>query len=490
MKKSTKVICIISGVLFAAAALYLIGAVTLPSLGLEFRFWVDSLGKLHCMIVVPLWIVGLGIWKLWQIFRGDYGGNWILRWLAVLCGGVAAVISMAWFFLAFLIIAFNTDHDYYVGGGMLSVEKGGFPGPTSYYIYERVGLFLRRKSSLTDQSAVAYLEEKYKREFYAAESDNITCYVDVERPDVTVDVQFTVGEMRDNYPQMLADHYLQEGYQALGLEWESQWIQTGTDIKRFCLMMDSEEDCRTFGEDVYHLIQYALQQDSLLEEYKVSLFYSSKEYEDQYMQISFGKYKSWEDLSTQDYPTDLSKITHLIYLQYSVMRANKANEGHEAQESNQENQIAQPSDSYANSEQPTPEPTPQMTTREMAEAEFPDQCQAAEAIWDSELKDLGYDYEPGFNAKGNLVIWLGSMPSDNLQSIETESNYYLTYDRESKNGNCYLFVLSEVPEGKGLNDAYLREFYACEKKTLKVVAGNKTSWGQPGCEEYQKITGE
>lgn len=66
----------------------------------------------------------------------------------------------------------------------------------------------------------------------------------------------------------------------------------------------------------------------------------------------------------------------------------------------------------------------------------------------------------------------------------------MTYDRESKNGNCYLFVLSEVPEGKGLNDAYLREFYACEKTTLKVVAGNKTSWEQAGCEEYREITGE
>ena len=41
-----------------------------------------------------------------------------------------------------------------------------------------------------------------------------------------------------------------------------------------------------------------------------------------------------------------------------------------------------------------------------------------------------------------------------------------------------------------MNDAYLREFYACEKDTLKVVAGNKTSWVQVGSTEYREITGE
>lgn len=488
MKKSTKTICIISAILFWMAVMYLVGAATLPSFGLEYRFWVDSLGKLLCMQVIPLWLIGLGIRALWSRFHGKSAARWLIR----LLGAVAGIAYLGWWFLTFLFIVFNTNEERYLGGGMLSVVVSSIPNPTSYDLYERVGLFFRRDSSLTQEAAVNFLEEKYKREFFPVETDDAVFFADMERPDVTVKVKFVNGEIQDDYPQSLADHYLLEGWQTMGLNWKYQFMPTDSDRERFCPTLDTYKDCTAFAEDVYNLVEYVLQQDALLKKYDVCLFYTSTEYEGDYACLRFGKYKDWKKLSTREYGPDIKKMSVMILWGYDSMRLRDfygQRDNDQAADSVTDGMSASnPIPEFT--PQPTPEPTPQLTEREMAEGEFPDQCEAAEAIWNAELKDLGYEYEPGFNAKGNLVIWLGKLPSDNLRSDTEESNYYLTYDRESKNGNCYLFVLSEEPEGSGLNNVYLREFYACEKETLKVVAGNKTGWAQPGCKEYREITGE
>lgn len=486
MKKSTKTICIISAILFWMAAIYLVGAATLSSFGLEYRFWVDSLGKLLCMQVIPLWLIGLGIWALWSRFQGKSAARWLIR----LLGAVAGIVYLGWWFLTFLYIVFNTNEEHYLGGGMLSVVISNIPNPTSYDLYERVGLFFRRDSSLTQEAAVNFLEEKYKREFFPVETDDTILFADMERPDVTVEVRFINGEIQDDYPQTLADYYLLEGWQTMGLNRKYQFLQTDSNRERFCIILDKREDCTAFAEDTYNLVQYVLKQDSLLKKYDVCLFYTSTEYEGDYVRLHFGRDKDWEQLSTMEYGSDIKKMAQVLIWGYDSMRLRDT---YEKLENAQADGSVTDGMSDSNPKPkltPQPSPTPQRTEREMAEGEFPDQCKAAEAIWNAELKDLGYEYEPGFNAKGNLVIWLGKLPADNLQSDTEESNYYLTYDRESKNGNCFLFVLSEVPEGNGLNDAYLREFYACEKETLKVVAGKKTGWAQPGCEEYREITGE
>lgn len=486
MEKSTKIVCIIVSVfLFGLAALYLTGAALLSSYELEYRFWVDSLGKFFCLIVIPLWLIGLGIWALWHHFRGNSAAEWLIK----LFGIVAAVFFVGWCWLAVIIMVFSTKEEHYVGGGMLSVVVDSYPNPTSYSIYQRVGVFFRRKSSLTKENVLDYLAEKYQREFYPAETDDEVFFVDAEKNDVRVKVKYINGSIQDDYPQSLADHYLQEGWQALGLNWEYQFRKTNADRERFCLMLNGEEDCAAFAKDAYDLVQYALEQDSLLKQYYVCLFYSAAEYQEAYGQLDFGSYKSWEKLSPEDYDTDLAKVTQLIIWEYSAMRLRDL---YKSQESDPENQgfQADESSSGVNTISSEPSPEPQKTDREIAEEVFPDQCKAAEAIWNTQLKDIGYDYEPDINTKGNLVIWLGKLPADNLQSTSAESNYYLTYDRESKNGNCYIFVLSEEPETSSLSGAYLREFYACEKGTLKVVAGNKTGWGQAGCAEYREITGE
>lgn len=487
MRKSTKIICIISSLLFALAVLYLTGAAVLPTMGLEYRFLVSCIGKTLLIIVTPLWLIGLLFWKLFQIYDANTKGGGLIRFFS----GIMAILYLCWCWLASLFIVLSSNEETDLGGGILSVVIEGFPNSTSYKIYESVGPFFRRKSSLTQETAIHFLMDKYKRDFYPIEDDELMICADAEMPDVTVEVRFINGRIQDDYPQALADYYLQEGCLMLEINREYKFVETHEimDRERFCLILTGAKDCAAFAEDAYQLAQYALEQDSLLEDYDVSLCYSSAEYEDEYGRLHFGKHKTWESLSYQFYETDVARINQYLIWEYSTIRI------HAAEKARQEALGSDPNASASQSNSPlqpdlTPQPTPQKTNREIAEEAYPEQCEAAKAIWNAELKDLGYNYEPNLNNRENLVIWLGKLPSENLQNAETESNYYLTYDRESKNENCYLFILSEVPEGKSFNDAYLREFYACEKKTLKIVAGNKTSWEQSGCEEYRKITGE
>lgn len=487
MKRISKIQIIISCFLFGLAALYLTGAAVLPTMGLEYRYWVSCIGKTLLIILIPLWLIGLVFWKLFQIYKANTVGGGLVRFFS----GIVVVLYLCWCWLACIFIVLSSNEDIDLGGGILSVVIEGFPNSTSYKIYESVGPFFRRDSSLTQETAIRFLTDKYKRNFYPVENDELIICADAETPGVTLEVRFINGRIQDDYPQALADYYLQEGWLALELNREYKFVETQeiTDRERFCLILTEEKDCAAFAEDAYQLIQYALKQDALLEDYDVRLFYSSDEYEDEYGYLRFGRYKTWESLSYQLYGTDVAKITQYLILEYSTMRIHAAERAKQEAQGSDLNTSASQGITSQQSDL-TPQPTPQKTDREIAEEAYPEQCEAAKAIWNAELKNLGYNYEPNLNNGGNLVIWLGKLPSENLQNDETKSNYYLTYDRESKNGNCYLFVLSEVPDGRSLNDAYLREFYACEKTTLKVVAGSKTSWEQAGCAEYREITGE
>lgn len=487
MKKTTRNIVIVSGVLLWMVLLYLAGGFLLSFLGLEYRFWVDSLGKCLCILALPAWGIGVAIWKLWQRFQGHRAGKWLVR----LIGGVAVCLGLAWSYFGTLLAIALSKADYSLGGGLVSVVEASFFVPTEYAVYESVDPFFRREITLTPERIAAYLTDKYQREFYPVEEGGETRYVEAGREGIRIAVEFTGRELCEDYPQASADAYLAEGWQALGLEWRSFILETGQGEEHFCMVLNDEKNVNAFGEDVYRLIQYTLEQQPALEKYDVSVYLAARRYYGQWFTVGFGSNRTWEDLSTRHYKYDYAKVTQLVKWGVDSVRI-KTHQGRTAMRE-EISDVAVRNEERAELACQAPAgqaALPEPTQRELVETEFPEQCRAAEAIWEAALKDAGYGYEPGANAKGNLVIWLGKLPADNLQSDSAESDYYLTYDRESQNGSCYLFVLSEVPEGYGMNDAYLREFYACEKDTLKVVAGNKTSWVQVGSAEYREITGE
>ena len=70
----------------------------------------------------------------------------------------------------------------------------------------------------------------------------------------------------------------------------------------------------------------------------------------------------------------------------------------------------------------------------------------------------------------------------------------LVYDRVSKNGECLLFVYYEeyYDESGQRTDLSTKilNFYGIDRKTGKVIPGDKTSWSQVGSKEYREATGE
>ena len=84
-----------------------------------------------------------------------------------------------------------------------------------------------------------------------------------------------------------------------------------------------------------------------------------------------------------------------------------------------------------------------------------------------------------------------------LRSTIHESNSdiaYLQYDRDSKNGNCGLYVVFKAI--KSLDgrwspyDTQMQNIYAYEYNTGTIVKSDKASWSDAGSEEYRTLTGE
>lgn len=118
---------------------------------------------------------------------------------------------------------------------------------------------------------------------------------------------------------------------------------------------------------------------------------------------------------------------------------------------------------------PAPDEAPEID--EDSDYEMERQMEAAKLIYDQCLKDKGYTYAEGVNAKGEWYIDVGD-------------GKRLIYDRMSKNGKCYLFALN------GADYSSLEDYYAVNLDTKEVIATGKHSYSQSGGEAYYKATGE
>ena len=103
----------------------------------------------------------------------------------------------------------------------------------------------------------------------------------------------------------------------------------------------------------------------------------------------------------------------------------------------------------------------------------------------------GYTYECTYNAKGNFYAILSEWETENGdQKLHVRKT--AVYDRISKNGKCQLFVCYNeytTLDGSEWN-AEISNFYAVDRQTGEVTAGNKTSWSQPASKAYQEATGD
>lgn len=103
----------------------------------------------------------------------------------------------------------------------------------------------------------------------------------------------------------------------------------------------------------------------------------------------------------------------------------------------------------------------------------------------------GYAYECTYNAKGNFYAILSEWETENgEQKLHVRKT--AVYDRISTNGKCQLFVCyNEYTTSDGGEwNTEIDNFYAVDRKTGEVTAGNKTSWSQPASKAYQEATGD
>ena len=106
-------------------------------------------------------------------------------------------------------------------------------------------------------------------------------------------------------------------------------------------------------------------------------------------------------------------------------------------------------------------------------------------IFDMYFVPQGSTFKEHYTAKGDRYFVLHESNSDIA---------YLQYDRDSKNGNCGLYVVFKAI--KSLDgrwspyDTQMQNIYAYEYNTGTIVKSDKASWSDAGSEEYRTLTGE
>ena len=111
--------------------------------------------------------------------------------------------------------------------------------------------------------------------------------------------------------------------------------------------------------------------------------------------------------------------------------------------------------------------------------------QGYKALYQQYFQKQNYSYIMDFNAKGQSSILL----------FEDENKVvHISYDHDSANGKCGIYVLLENKKDAEGNSytasAKILNFYAYEYTSGKCVLGDKHDYSQPGSEEYVELTGE
>ncbi len=521
-KKKFPVFHTISILYFIWLILYYLGCLVCGATGLEYRMWVWLLGNFSLFAGLPVWL-----FLLWYRWRRRREKSETLRRVITLG---AAVLFVLWSYLLFWYMVFAVQEEHRLFHDYMVVNRGAPLSETEYELCRRKAFFFREDADWDTDFEIEYLEDKYGRDFLEAPFDeekmlfydkrNTAAYygktvpVPAEHADLPVQVHLAGGKPEDDYIRLLTAWYVKQGCEELGIDRPLLTDESGN----LHLCFSGEEDIKAAAADAQKLIDYAAR-DVIFRDYRSTVRFSLPSDFDETIYIPFGKMSTWDDLE-EGYYRDSALLEEMIRKRYEeILESRKEREtgtggnmdgtmpgtdgntggaasgtggnGDEAALGTGGNTGGTAAGTGGNSAGAVPGIGENTGGTETGQEEESVYAQEARRIFEEILlpTGTGEKFSADYNARGEEYYPLGE---------DGTYQYTLFYDRDSRNGDCRLYVLYRCPYDTENGRYYyytdtmaqIADIYAVKKETGEIIASGRTAWADLGSAEYREATGE
>lgn len=441
--------------------------------GMEYRLWVEFLG--YAIIwCVPVFLMGYGI--VLFIKKGSKG-KFVLFFTFIFYLFAAAVAT----FVVGVYALFNIKQENIMSDGTILVRVSDFPNESIKYYCEPVSIFARRRIDWTPERDASLLEGKYQVPFEVVTQENGEQIIrSKEEPKVIVEV-WNKDPVEDNYVDNYKNLIIAQTIENKQIKtpfFDSN-LNTGREsgIVNYTFICESKEDAEEVSKTIATMVQ-ELMKRPIFEEYGENLYCQLKMklgYTDIFFELGNRSFRD-QDTPAMDYYADSKLVLEKILDYYE--------EDPEVYSTEEEFTNESEEYTYEYREEKTEEFTEGII--ELDQEYSGDQwlIEVYETIYQDVFEKEGKILEFEFNAKGQMYVSFG---------MENSIRNTLVYDRESKNGKCYLVAYYEEhydENGNWIDNTSIKNYYAVVKSSGQVIASGKTAWADVGTKEYRQATGE
>lgn len=546
-----KVVFICFIISFLISVLYLGGGELLAWNGLYYRTWLVIIGELFVFVLTPILFLLIPALAIGQAAKRRRTGG--MHTAAVGIWIVLGLIGFAYFAAGTLIYAFlradSIEREVELEDGIIEsvhTENYGMETYPVYRYYEPYTVFLKRTYEPMSVIVEKKAEERYGVKFAVSAQDKereqqeklrvYTLSPDSE-PELVMHMYAgdTVYGFSCDYPQARANWLLgqNEAFTAIaeipqasgGAENDAADAEESGEeaalVEAPVILVCGEEDGRTKAQTIAAAMQ-KVREDSFFAGYEErdACLYLELYYEEEYMgrlPLYFDVQETvWSEAGNTAQETEETSgntpqqtkqlaayITEQIMQQYrehtaALSESGEAggnekqpagNEGGQNTGQPQETDAAAPQtdgerQDNAGTEAP-PQESDNLTPKTVEGAYL--------CLYEQLFKEQDAAYDCRYNAKGNFYAFLSEgrdVPKSGTEELRAE--YTVVYDRESKNGECHLFVYYETfynEDGTEYGTTIL-DIYAVNKETGEVTASGKRAWEDVGSAQYQEAAGE
>lgn len=452
-----------AGVLVFMAAFYIHGAM-LPE-GVSYRAWVRILGMGVSLFAMPAAFFAFLLSLVWH----DYTSGRVVLWtiltvmLSLLfCVYLFFAVGVSW------LCSFHIGKETEFAPGIIQTRRESLDYPNYFSYEEEINLLYKKEYEPWSELALLCLEKKYGEKFVLCEQqENAYLFYPQENPNIQFMAEKTFyGQVGDNYPVMRAAYrmrrFAEDKYPDRKIEAE---VSNAT-VRMEC---KSKADVEACAEAIATLIEEVLKDEFFLEKDRaVNLIVLCSVGEENVDEVSFLFGNNGKDEEAIFAYTDKNLICEELLAAFAVLEERVAATQEKAEEKSPEE------------------------LREEYEASPYYVEGAYKKLYEAFFAEKGYPFEYNYNAKGNFYAYLCE-GRGTLESVTGIFPYKETivYDRESKNGNCHLFVYYRTYYKNGNEyTTEILDMYAVDRESGEVYASGRHAWADVGNEAYCEATGE